>query len=83
MATKRSTFQKRQRETDLKDKARAKEARRAAKRERARNGITTPDAADVTGEQPPTGEPGAVTTPADPNTDPRPLPEAVAASSMK
>ena len=33
MATKRSTFQKRQRETDLKDKARAKEARRAAKRD--------------------------------------------------
>jgi len=32
MATKRSTFQKRQRENDLKDKARAKEARRAAKR---------------------------------------------------
>jgi hypothetical protein len=38
VATKRSTFQKRQRETDLKDKARAKEARRAAKRDR-----NTPD----------------------------------------
>jgi hypothetical protein len=34
LSTKRSTFQKRQRETDLKDKARAKEARRAAKRDR-------------------------------------------------
>jgi len=33
VASKRSTFQKRQRETNLKDKARAKEARRAAKRD--------------------------------------------------
>src|SRR5688500_5272836 len=33
MSNQRSTFMKRQREMDLKDKARAKEARRAAKRD--------------------------------------------------
>lgn len=33
MANQRGTFAKRQRETDLKDKARQKEARRAAKRD--------------------------------------------------
>jgi hypothetical protein len=38
MATKRSTFQKRQRETDLKDKALAKQRRRAEKRERVKDG---------------------------------------------
>jgi hypothetical protein len=32
MSSQRATFAKRQRESDLKDKARAKEARRAAKR---------------------------------------------------
>ena len=42
MATKRSTFQKRQRENDLKDKARAKDARRAAKRDAA-NGPPQPE----------------------------------------
>lgn len=43
MSTKRSTFQKRQRETDLKDKARMKEARRAAKRDG--DATADPDAA--------------------------------------
>ena len=38
MATKRSTFQKRQRETDLKDKALAKERRRADKRNQKAEG---------------------------------------------
>jgi hypothetical protein len=36
MSNQRSTFMKRQREMDLKDKARAKEARRAAKRDEVR-----------------------------------------------
>ena len=36
MANQRGTFAKRQRETDLKDKARAKEARRAAKKDEQR-----------------------------------------------
>ncbi len=37
MANQRGTFAKRQRETDLKDKARAKEARRAAKKDENRS----------------------------------------------
>ena len=58
MATKRSTFQKRQRETDLKDKARAKDARRAAKRERDRN----PPPPEAAADAPVDGAPPADTT---------------------
>jgi hypothetical protein len=56
VATKRSTFQKRQRENDLKDKARAKEARRAAKRA----GVLTPKPDETTDPNDPN----------DPNTNP-------------
>ena len=75
LATKRSTFQKRQRENDLKDKARAKEARRAAKRAQDRmptppeEVVSSPEearpaAASPTGATPPTGTtPPTETTP--------------------
>ncbi len=73
MATKRSTFQKRQRETDLKDKALAKQRRRADKRnqqggpiERGPDGLPLNTGSDDTGASDGTASPTANAAPPPP-----------------
>jgi hypothetical protein len=72
MANQRGTFAKRQREMDLKDKARAKDARRAAKKDeqRATKGPQIawdqPGGLPVDGDAPPATSP----SPDDPADDP-------------